>query len=95
MPPIEPVVSLVAVDAVDRVIGARNRAERVVHLRRLRDEGRIFTDKGRLTQTLARGTHGLRRAYVFRCRASEIPSVSRESRAKAKPTGKIGRVLAV
>lgn len=85
LPPLEPVVSLVAPDAVDSVIGARDRNERIRFLQQLRDEERIFCDKGRLTQSLARGSQGLSRAYCFRCPASQIPKVPRQTRSAAKP----------
>jgi hypothetical protein len=80
MPQPDRVVSLVAPSAIDSAIGARSRAERTRFLRQLRDEGRIYCDKnGKLTQSLRRGSHGLRSAYVFRCEAVQIPQVPRES----------------
>lgn len=72
------VVTAVASDAIDDFLHARTAAERTAHLRRLRDEGLLIHNRGRLTQRV-RG-HGVQRAYVFRSYAHQIPRVGRRRR---------------
>jgi len=85
-PPTEPVVTLVHPASVDAFIGARSYGERLAHLRRLRDEGILIHNRGRLTQVV-RG-QGVRCAYVFRRRAAEVPKV--EPAAPTAPTRRRG-----
>jgi hypothetical protein len=73
MPPVEETVTMVAPYAIDRFLGSRNAGERIIHLRRLRDEGTLIHDRSILQQTV-RG-QGVRRAYVFRGRADCVPRV--------------------
>ena len=73
MPLPEPVVTLVAPHRIEAFLGARNRREVLAHLRRLRDEGLLISDRDRLQQRV-RG-QGVRRAFVFRCEAHLVPKV--------------------
>lgn len=86
-----PVVTLVSCQKIDAFLGARSYAERLAHLRDLRDREPpvLICDSGpRLTQSLARGSQGVKRAYAFACREREVPRIDRsESRAEAKPVG--------
>ena len=72
--PPEPVVTAVAPAEIDRLIGARTYADRLRHLRRLRGEGFLIHQPGRLTAQMGRGKP---RAYVFRCQAHDVPRVDR------------------
>jgi hypothetical protein len=89
----EPVVTLVAPGEIDRFIGARSYAERLRHLRRLRDDGLLISQKGRLAAQQRRGSP---RAYAFRCAAHEVPMVDGGARNPrvTKPRGAVGRVRA-
>lgn len=79
MPRPEPVVTLVAPDAVDEFLGARSLRERTAHLRRLRDEGLLICHgRGRLYQYV-RG-QGVKTAYVFRCESWAVPRIDPASR---------------
>jgi hypothetical protein len=92
----EPVVTLVRSGVLDNFIGARNRAERLAHLRRLREEGVLIHSKGRLQQSLRRDSHGVRRAYVFRVKADEVPRIERQAApASADRHGGVGAPFAV
>lgn len=64
-------VTAVAPSEIDAFLGARSPAERIRHLRRLRDEGVLIHSKGRLQQRI-RG-HDIPRAYVFRGYAASVP----------------------
>ena len=86
--PPEPVVTCVAADEIDRFIGAENLTERLRHLRRLRDEGLLIHQPGKLQAQMRRGEP---RAYVFRCPAHEVPMVAARVRPGAK-TGRVGRI---
>jgi hypothetical protein len=87
----EPVVTLVAPDEIDRFIGAATYGERLRHLRRLRDEGVLIHNKRMLLQRV-RG-QGVERAYVFRCRADDVPMVT--SPQSKRPRGSVGTIHAV
>lgn len=89
MPQPERVVTMVAPDAVDDFLGARSVAERVAHLRRLRDEGLLICHgRGRLYQYV-RG-QGVRTAYVFRAPAHDVPRI--DQRTPGKKRGTISRI---
>lgn len=70
-------VTAVSAPSIDDFLGTRTRAERVAHLRRLRDEGILIHNPGRLTQRLR--DQGVRRAYVFRGPAWSVPRYERAS----------------
>lgn len=88
----EPVVTLVAPATVDDFLNARNGAERLRHLRELRDRGVLIHDRGRLQQTV-RG-QGIRRAYVFRAPADRVPRAAARAR-EQPPTGRVLGVIEV
>lgn len=91
MPEPEPVVTLVHPDEIDRFVGAETYGERLRHLRRLRDEGLLIHGRRMLLQRV-RG-QGVERAYVFRCRAHEVPMVEhRPPRRNPRVTGSVGRI---
>lgn len=69
-------VTAVARSEIDRFLGARDANERTAHLRRLRAEGRLIHNKGRLTQKV-RG-QGVPTAYVFRGPAEAVPKIERQ-----------------
>lgn len=72
-------VTAVAPAAIDRFLGARDATERTRHLRRLRDEGILIHNRGRLTQKV-RG-HGIPSAYVFRGSIDGVPRIRDRSSA--------------
>lgn len=69
------VVTAVAPSEIDAFLGTRSPAERVRHLRWLRDDGVLIHSKGRLQQRI-RG-HDVCRAYVFRGYAADVPFCNR------------------
>lgn len=78
-------VTAVARSEIDRFLGARDMGERTAHLRRLRDEGVLIHNKGRLTQKV-RG-QGVPTAYCFRGPAESVPRIDapcREGVARAR-----------
>jgi hypothetical protein len=99
MPKPETVVTICRCEKIDAFIGSRNRAERLAHLRDLRDREILICDSGRLTQSLMRGSPGVSRGYVFRREASKVPRVPRESKSGDRPigsaTGSIRKILEV
>jgi len=66
-------VTAVAPSAIDRFLGSRDASERTRHLRRLRADGILIHNRGRLTQKI-RG-HGIPTAYVFRGAAESVPRI--------------------
>lgn len=99
MPKPEKIVTLVAPDSIESVLGAHNRAEVTQHLRTLRDSGLLITDKGaRLTQSIK--GQPLKRAYAFRATADCIPRIDhRVSKTEDHPIatarGSVGRVIEI
>jgi hypothetical protein len=83
----EPVVTLVSPASIDAFLGARDLAERLRHLRRLRDEGVLIHNRGRLTQAV-RG-QGVARAYCFRCPADQVLRIERDPHTSASGRARI------
>jgi hypothetical protein len=83
-------VTVVTPDAVERFLGASGDRLRT-HLRRLRDDGRLIHEPGRLQQRVRfeapEAKHGRVhvRCYVFRGRKRDIPVARRgQGRARAR-----------
>lgn len=79
----EPIVTLVAPGEINRFIGARDNAERLRHLKHLRDEGILIHRKGNSSRNCAaaKGTPTYSGAPPTRCRWS--PGRSRGGRPAA------------
>lgn len=76
-----PIVTVTTPGSVDRLIGARSRAERVAHLRRLADAGALVPGKRRLTRKARDPVTGERVAvYVFRGGVDSMPATPDEER---------------